>query len=99
MANTPRTARRLAGGGRSGGERDMKPSAASLIVRSVAAVAIGLAEPYVEIAWKCRAGFESSEACVWGKSLFTLGRAAGLVIVAPIAFVALTVVAALWPRR
>ena len=77
----------------------MKAPSTSLIVRMVAALAIGLAEPYAEIVWKCRAGFESSEACVWGKSLFTLSRAAGLVIVAPLAFAALTVVTVVWLRR
>ncbi len=71
----------------------------STLIRIAVALVIGLAEPYLEIAWKCRTGFESSEACVWGRSLFLLGRGAGLFIVAPLAFAALTAFASVWRRR
>ena len=71
----------------------------SLIVRVLAALAVGVVEPYVELAWKCRAGFESSEACVWGRAFLPLGRVAGLVIVAPLTLLALTVATSLWPSR
>jgi hypothetical protein len=37
----------------------------SLILRLAIGLAVGLVEPYLELAWKCRAGFETSEACVW----------------------------------
>jgi hypothetical protein len=60
----------------------------------ICAVAIGIAEPYVEIAWKCRAGMEASEACVWGRSFLPLGKWLAPVIVTPIAFVALLFLAA-----
>jgi hypothetical protein len=82
-----------------------RPSA-SLIVRVLGAVAVGLLEPYVEVAWKCRAGFESSEACVWGRAYLPLGRVAGLVIVAPLAVAVLvdvvivfTAATSLWSWR
>ena len=55
------------------------------------ALAIGIAEPYLEIAWKCRAGLEASEACVWGRAYFPLGRWLAPVIVAPVALVVLLV--------
>jgi len=71
----------------------------SLIVRLLAAIAVGVVEPYAEVAWKCRAGFESSEACVWGRAFLPLGRIAGLVIVAPITLLVLTVVTSLWRWR
>ena len=58
----------------------------SLLVLGCIALAVGVAEPPLEVAWKCRAGFESSEACVWGRALLPLGRAAGLVIITPITF-------------
>jgi hypothetical protein len=71
----------------------------SLLIRIGLALAIGVAEPYLELAWKCRQGLEASEACVWGRSLFPLSRAAGLLIVAPIAFVVLTIIGHLWWTR
>lgn len=52
------------------------------------ALAVGIAEPYLEIAWKCRAGFEASEACVWGRSFFSLGRWVAPLFVAPVVFIA-----------
>ena len=60
------------------------------------ALAVGVVEPYLELAWKCRHGFETSEACVWGRSLLPLGHAAGLLIVAPIAFVVLMLLRQVW---
>jgi hypothetical protein len=57
------------------------------------ALAIGIAEPYGEIAWKCRAGFEASEACVWGRSYFSLGRWLAPVLITPVAFIALLILA------
>jgi hypothetical protein len=75
-----------------------RPSA-SLIVRVLAAVAVGIVEPYAEVAWKCRGGFESSEACVWGRAYLPLGRVAGLVIVAPLALLVLTAATSLWSWR
>ena len=77
----------------------MKRPSASLIARVVAAAAIGAVEPYIEVAWHCRAGFESSEACVWGKSLLPLARVVGLVVVAPLAFAMLSIVTWLWRSR
>ena len=75
----------------------MKTPSGWLIARVVIALAAGLVEPYAEIAWKCRAGFETSEACVWGKAYLPLGRVAGLVIIAPIAFATLSLAA--WLAR
>jgi hypothetical protein len=63
------------------------------------ALAIGLAEPSLEVAWKCRAGFETSEACVWGKSLMPLGRAVGLVVITPLAFGLLLLLRWAWQMR
>ncbi len=51
-----------------------------------------MAEPYVEIAWKCRAGLETSEACVWGRSYLSLGKWLAPVIIAPVAFIALLII-------
>jgi hypothetical protein len=56
----------------------------SLLILVFIALAIGLAEPPLEIAWKCRTGLEASEACVWGKSYLPLGRVVGLVIISPV---------------
>jgi hypothetical protein len=50
------------------------------------ALLIGIAEPHVELWWHCRAGFEHSEACVWGRSYLPLMRWLAPAIVAPIAF-------------
>ena len=49
-------------------------------------IAIGLAEPYVELAWKCRAGFEAMEPCVWGKAYFRVAQVATIVILSPLLF-------------
>jgi hypothetical protein len=68
----------------------------SIVVLACVALVIGLVEPSLEVAWKCRAGFESSEACVWGKSFLPLGRAVGLVIIAPLAFGVLLLLRSAW---
>ena len=58
------------------------------------ALAIGIAEPYVELAWKCRVGMEASEACVWGRAFLPLGRWVAPLFVTPLVFVALLALAA-----
>lgn len=68
----------------------------SLLVLAALALLIGLLEPSIEVAWKCRSGQETSEACVWGRSFLPLGRALGLVIVAPIAFAVLLALREAW---
>ena len=68
----------------------------STLILACIAITIGLAEPQLEVAWKCRAGFETSEACVWGKSLLPLGRAIGLLVITPLAFGALLLARLLW---
>jgi hypothetical protein len=60
------------------------------------AVAIGVAEPHVELAWKCRAGFEHSEACVWGRAFLPLARWLAPVFVVPLALGALLILAMGW---
>lgn len=64
---------------------------APLLLRLAIAVAIGIAFPYLELVWKCRDGFQTTEACVWGKAYLPLSRSVEPVIVAPIAFLLLTV--------
>jgi hypothetical protein len=66
--------------------------------RLLVALLIGIAEPHVELAWKCRAGFETSEACVWGRAFLPLGRWLAPLFVAPLAFLALTALAWAWRR-
>jgi hypothetical protein len=68
----------------------------SVVLFTAIALAIGIVEPSLEVAWKCRAGFETSEACVWGRSYLPLGRAIGLVVIAPLALGALLVVRWVW---
>jgi hypothetical protein len=80
----------------------MSPRSRDQLLCAVVALAAGLIEPLAEIAWKCRAGFESSEACVWGRSYLPLGRAVGLVVIAPLTFVALLLLRrgwSAWRRR
>lgn len=55
-------------------------------IRFAIALAIGLAAPYADLAWKCRTGFTASEACVWGKSYMPLTRWAMLVMLTPAAY-------------
>jgi hypothetical protein len=74
------------------------PSKSTWFLLAVALV-IGLAEPYLELAWKCRNGFATSEACVWGRSYWSLSRVAGLLLVTPVSFLALWVARHVWRRR
>lgn len=53
------------------------------------AVVIGLIEPHAELAFKCREGFEHSEACVWGRAYLPLGQVVVPLVVTPIAGVGL----------
>jgi len=61
---------------------------------ALSALAIGIAEPYFELAWKCRAGLEASEACVWGRAYFPLGKWLAPVLIAPVAFLGMLVIVA-----
>jgi hypothetical protein len=70
----------------------------NLLTRALIALATGIAEPYVEIAWRCRTGLETSEACVWGRALLPLGRWVAPLLVAPVVFVALTGMTWAWGR-
>ena len=65
-------------------------------IRALLALVIGIAWPYLEIWWKCRAGFADSEACVWGKSFLSLGRWVEPLIVAPLLYLVFTLAAWLW---
>jgi hypothetical protein len=71
----------------------------TLLLMALVALAIGVVEPFAEVAWKCRSGFETSEACVWGRSYLPLGRVAGLVIVAPLAFGMMFLIRWAWAAR
>jgi len=62
------------------------------------ALAIGIAAPHVELAWKCRQGFESSEACVWGRSYLPLTRWLEALIVTPVVFAVLVFLSWAWAR-
>lgn len=68
-------------------------------LRAIIALAIGIVWPYLEIRWKCRTGFEASEACVWGKAFLPLGRWIEPLIIAPLLFLALTLASWLWRSR
>jgi hypothetical protein len=74
----------------------MRRPSGTVLALILVALAVGLAEPSLEVAWKCRAGFETSEACVWGKSYLPLGRAIGLVFIAPLTFGVLMFVRGAW---
>jgi hypothetical protein len=74
----------------------MRRPSRSTVVLALAALVIALAQPFVEVTWHCRAGYESSEACVWGKSLLPLTVGVGLVLVAPIVFGVLCLIRAAW---
>src|SRR5688500_941143 len=63
----------------------MKLPSNSLLLCAALAIVIGLVEPSIEVAWKCRGGHETSEACTWGRSYLPLSRALGLLVVAPLA--------------
>ena len=68
----------------------------AVVLRIVVALMIGIAEPYLELAWKCRPGYETSEACVWARAYLPLSRWIGLLLIAPAAYVVLTLLAWLW---
>ncbi len=70
----------------------------SLALMALAALGMGLAEPYAEVAWKCRAGFETTEACVWGRAYMPLGRVVALVVITPASFVVLLALNWGWRR-
>ena len=68
-------------------------------MRAIVAAVVGFGYPYLELAWKCRAGAERSEACVWGRAYMPASRWIEPLIVAPLVFGALTLIAHLWRRR
>ena len=70
-----------------------------IFVRFGIAALIGIAYPYAELAWKCRAASENSEACVWARAYFSLSRWVEPVIIAPIAFLLITLLLRLLPAR
>ena len=74
----------------------MRRPSRSTFVLGLTALAVALAQPFVELIWKCRQGFETSEPCVWGKSLLPLTSSVGLIVVAPLLFGVLLFVRALW---
>ena len=76
----------------------LPPISAGVLIRLGIALAVGLAEPSIELAWKCREGFQTSEACVWGRSYLPLSRALGLLIITPVVFGVLTLVSHLRKR-
>jgi hypothetical protein len=69
------------------------------IARLVVAAVVGIAYPHAELAWKCRAGATSSEACVWGRSYMPLSEWVEPLIIGPVVFVLFTVLAYLLSRR
>jgi hypothetical protein len=72
-----------------------RPSRSTLLLACLA-LAIGVVGPSVDVAWKCRAGFETREACVWGKSLLPLSLAVSIFLVTPITFGILCLGRAAW---
>lgn len=74
-------------------------SRTSLVTGLAAAAAIGIAYPHLELAWKCRAVAAASEACTWGRAYFPLSRWVEPIIVAPIAFLLIALIARLAARR
>ena len=71
-------------------------STTATLVYAAIALLVGVLEPPLEVAWKCRTGFEATEACVWGGALLPVGRVIGVVIIAPITFTVLTGIAYTW---
>jgi hypothetical protein len=53
--------------------------ARSLLAALVLGPALGLAVPFIELAYDCRR--PTSEACVWGKALLPVSIAVGIVLV------------------
>jgi hypothetical protein len=74
----------------------MRRPSRSTFVLGLAALSVAVAQPFVEVIWNCRQGVESSEPCVWGKSLLPLTSTVGLVVVAPVIFGVLLFIRALW---
>jgi hypothetical protein len=74
----------------------MRRPSRSTLALGLTALAVALAQPFVELIWNCRRGFESSEPCVWGRSLLPLTSAVGFLVVAPALFGVLLVIRALW---
>ena len=70
---------------------------ASIAVALAGGAAVGIAYPYVEIALACRAS--TSEACVWGKAYFPLTLTVSLVLLGPLAAVAVYALLARLRRR
>jgi hypothetical protein len=71
----------------------------TVIVWVAFGVVAGLLYPYGELAWTCREGHASSEACVWARAYFPLSRWVEPVIVTPIALGIAWVVARMADRR
>jgi hypothetical protein len=69
------------------------------VVVLVIAALFAIAYPYLELAWKCRPSEVHSEACVWGRSYFSLSRWVEPLIIAPIAWAIMTVASRLFARR
>lgn len=67
-------------------------------IRIVVAVGVGTLAPWLELWWKCRAGREASESCVWTRSYMPLSRVVEPIIVAPLTFALLCAGAALLGR-
>ena len=79
-----------------------KPDAArrsGWLPKLLLAAGVGILYPYLELLWKCRAGFKTSEACVWGKSYFPLSRIIEPIIIVPIVFLILVAIHYLWRLR
>jgi hypothetical protein len=62
----------------------------------VIALVVGIVEPHVEIAWKCRGALATSEPCVWGRSLLPLGLWIAPIVIAPVLFACLVVLTYAW---
>ena len=58
----------------------------SVLGAAILAIAIGLFEPHMELAWNCRSGYEATEACVWGRAYFPLMRVVTPAILSPLLF-------------
>ncbi len=67
-------------------------------IRLAIAVLAALVEPPLEVAWKCRAGFEAAETCVWAKSLLPLGRIVAPLVIVPATLLVLLVLELVWGR-
>ena len=72
-----------------------RPSRSTLLL-GLTALVVALGQPLVEVLWRCRQGLETSEPCVWGKSLLPLTSGVGLLVVAPVLFGVLLLLRGLW---